>query len=80
MNAEPLVLVVDDEPAIVKVLRLELVAEGFRVVTATTATEAIEAAAEERPDLALLDVLMSEMSGYDLMKVLHDRWHVPVVS
>lgn len=60
------VLVVDDEPSIVKLVQVKLVKEGFEVVTAFNGQEALEKARNERPDLILLDVMMPKMSGHDV--------------
>lgn len=77
--AEPLVLAVDDEPAILRLLRLELSALGFRVITASTAEEAVQAVEEHRPDIALLDVVMPETNGLELLRTLRERWPIPVI-
>jgi len=79
MAVEPLVLVVDDEPAIVRLLRIELSLQGFRVVTASNGDEALAQAEQTRPDIALLDVLMPQMTGIELMKELRERWNTPVI-
>jgi len=77
--AEPLVLAVDDEPAILRLLKLELSALGFRVITASTAEEAVQAVEEHRPDIALLDVVMPETNGLELLRTLRERWPIPVI-
>lgn len=79
MANEPLVLVVDDEMGILRLLKLELTAQGFRVLTASTPDEALNLAEANRPDIVLLDVLMPEMTGYELLAALRERWPVPVI-
>jgi two-component system KDP operon response regulator KdpE len=79
MNVEPLVLAVDDEAGILRVIKLELGAHGFRVITASNGEEALRLAAEQRPDIALLDIVMPEMSGLEVMRRLRERSNVPVI-
>lgn len=77
--AEPLVLAVDDEAAILRLLKLELTALGFRVITAANGEEAVQAVEEHRPDIALLDVVMPGMNGLELLRTLRERWPIPVI-
>jgi len=79
MSVQPLVLAVDDEPGVLRLIKLELTSQGFRVITADNATEAIKLEEEHRPDIALLDVLMPDMSGFELMRRLRDRTNIPVI-
>ena len=60
------VLVVDDTPLNVKLLSDLLTVNGYRVLTASSGPEALEKIQAERPDLVLLDVMMPEMSGYEV--------------
>ncbi|HBL59473.1 MAG TPA: hypothetical protein DDZ80_13435 [Cyanobacteria bacterium UBA8803] len=64
------VLVVDNEALIRKLLRQELEARGYRVREAKDGLEAIAQVKQERPDLITLDVMMPEMSGFDVAAVL----------
>lgn len=59
------ILVVDDEPDIVDLLKYNLETEGFEVSTASNGVEAIEVAKNKVPDLILLDVMMPEMDGIE---------------
>lgn len=59
-------LVVDDEPGNVELLKSLLTREGYRVVTASNGEEALAMVASEHPDLVLMDVLMPKLSGYDV--------------
>ena len=60
------ILVVDDTPALLDVVRTALQAEGDRVVTCLESREAVRLAFEERPDVVMLDVVMPEVSGWDV--------------
>lgn len=67
------VLVVDDDPAILEVVEMRLEAMGFEVMATTEAPRAIEAAAADRFDLALVDLRMQPMDGIRLMEAIHAR-------
>lgn len=79
MGAQPLVLAVDDEAAILRLLKLELSPQGFRVVTALDGNAALRAAEEQRPDLVLLDIMMPDMTGLEVLRRLRERSAVPVI-
>ena len=65
MNLFPKVLVVDDEPDIVEILRYNLQKQKFSVLTASNGNEALEIALVEIPDLIILDVRMPGMTGIE---------------
>ena len=79
MTNEPLLLVVDDEAGILRLMKLELSGQGFRVITATNGEEAITTAEEQRPDAILLDVMMPGLSGLEVMRRLRERSNVPIL-
>ena len=62
------VLVIDDEPRIVEFLLENLRADDFTVLTAATGGEALSILAQSRPDVILLDVVLPDMSGYELCR------------
>ncbi|MEO5826565.1 MAG: response regulator [Gemmatimonadales bacterium] len=64
------ILVVDDEPDITALVAYHLAKAGYRVSTASSGAEAVRAAREERPDLVVLDLMLPEMSGYDVLAEL----------
>jgi DNA-binding response OmpR family regulator len=66
----PLVLVADDEPDILDLVRMVLEEEGYEVATADNGASALRLANERRPDLCVLDVMMPEVDGYDVARVL----------
>ena len=64
------VLVVDDEPDIVALVAYHLAKAGYRVSTAASGPEALEAAREERPALIVLDLMLPGISGFDVLEQL----------
>ena len=61
------VLVIDDEPQILRALRINLSVRGYEVITAATGAEALHAAAEHRPDVVVLDLGLPDMSGIEVL-------------
>ena len=75
------ILVVDDEQDICEILQYNLETEGFEVMTANSAEEALELPLQEF-SLILLDVMMGEMSGFQMARKLknnHDTAHIPII-
>ncbi|MFA5098905.1 MAG: response regulator [Candidatus Paceibacterota bacterium] len=66
MKNPPLILMVDDEPEIIKIYTTKLNSAGFKIISATNGVEGLEVAKKEIPDLILLDVKMPIMNGVDL--------------
>src|SRR5687768_12346400 len=62
------ILVVDDEPDIIALVAYHLARSGYRVSTASTGTEALEAAHEEQPALVVLDLMLPELSGFEVLE------------
>ncbi|NIN65520.1 MAG: response regulator [Anaerolineae bacterium] len=73
------VLVVDDDPGIVKVVRAYLERDGFQVVVAYDGKKAMQIARHEKPDLVVLDLMLPEMDGWDVCRALHKESDVPIV-
>ena len=76
------VLVADDDPDILELLRFNLVHEGFDVLRASNGVEAWSLARDAQPDLVVLDVMMPERDGLDVLASMkaHPRTkHIPVV-
>ncbi len=67
------ILVVDDEPDILSILVYQLSREGYSVSTAVTGRSAIQTAHEEVPDLVVLDLMLPELDGYDVLSRLRDH-------
>jgi two-component system KDP operon response regulator KdpE len=73
------VLVVDDDHGVLRLVELELSEQGFDVRTALTAKDALTAAYEQRPDLVILDVMLPDRSGLEVMRELRERVPVPII-
>jgi two-component system, OmpR family, KDP operon response regulator KdpE len=79
LGGKPLVLVVDDEPGILRLIDLVLSNDGFRVISAENGLEALSLADQRRPDLVILDIKMPEMSGMEVMRRIRERIRMPVI-
>src|SRR4051794_18648418 len=79
MSDGPRVLVVDDEPQIVRGLRVVLKNAGFQVDSAGTKEEALDALSHRPPDAMLLDLVLPDGSGVDVCKQVREWSHVPIV-
>jgi DNA-binding response OmpR family regulator len=73
------VLIIDDEPEILEMLEILLVAEGFEVVTAQDALSGLRAAYQAHPDAILLDVMMPTMDGFEACRRLREMTEVPIL-
>lgn len=73
------VLIVDDEPQILRFLRTTLTANGFDVVEAPTAVEALKRAASDAPDVIVLDLGLPDQDGKDVIKKLREWTETPIV-
>jgi len=69
-GAKPKVLVVDDDARILRTMEALLVSVGYQVFTTSRGTEALEVARRDLPDVILLDVMMPDISGYDVARQL----------
>ena len=79
MNTQPLVLVADDEPRITRLVAMSLADDGFNVVSALGGEEALRKAEESKPDIVLLDIVMPDIDGFEVMRRLRETRPVPVI-
>jgi two-component system response regulator RegX3 len=79
VTAQPVVLVVEDEPSFVEALTIGLTREGFRVVSVGDGFDAVRRFDDVQPDLVLLDVMLPRMSGIDVCRQLRKKSHVPII-
>jgi two-component system, OmpR family, KDP operon response regulator KdpE len=73
------VLIVDDEPQLLRALRINLTARQYDVVTAADGTAALRAATEKHPDLVVLDLGLPDIDGVEVIRGLRDWTPVPIV-
>ncbi len=66
-----LILVADDEPDIVTIVEMILKSQGYDVLKAANGLEALELAEMHNPDLILLDIMMPDMDGWEVLRLLH---------
>jgi len=73
------ILIVDDEDRMRRFIRLNLEYDGFEVVEAANGREALDKVRETLPDLVLLDVMMPDRDGFDVLRTLREISDVPVI-
>ena len=75
----PLILVVDDEPKVARLARDYLEKNGFRVVTAADGQSALTIARREKPDLIILDLMLPNIDGREVCRILRRESDVPII-
>jgi len=73
------ILVVDDEERIVHFIRLNLEQDGFQVVDAFTGKQAMDKLRQALPDLILLDVMLPDLDGFEVLRLIRENHDVPVI-
>ncbi len=73
------ILVVDDEPRIVRLLRAYLEKAGFQVVVAYDGREAMAAFRHEKPNLVILDLMLPELDGFEICKIVRKESDAPII-
>ena len=73
------ILVVDDEERMVRFIRLNLEYDGFKVFEAFNGTQAINKVRSNMPDLVLLDVMMPDIDGFEVLRLIRETSTVPVI-
>jgi two-component system alkaline phosphatase synthesis response regulator PhoP len=82
MEKKMKILIVDDEPDILKMTEFRIRKAGFDTITAVNGEEGLEKAEKERPDLILLDYRLPKMNGLDVFKILQssdELREIPVI-
>src|SRR5687767_4560544 len=79
MTKRPVILVVDDEPQILRTMRASLPASGYEVKVASNGEEALDEIHKEMPDLIILDLVMPDMSGIEVCRKVRDFSAVPII-
>lgn len=73
------ILVVDDDPALVRMVKRALTEAGSHVITAGNGQEALRLFYDQRPDLVILDVVMSKMDGWETCRSIRQLSSVPII-
>ncbi len=79
MDKDPLILLIDDEPQILRALKTILAANHFRVVSATRAEQGIALAVAQPPDLIILDLTLPDMDGIRVCEQIREWSRVPII-
>ena len=79
MYRNRVILVVDDEERMARFIRLNLEHDGFQVVEANRGTKAIQLLRDEMPDLVILDVMMPDIDGFQVLEMIREISVVPVI-
>jgi DNA-binding response OmpR family regulator len=74
-----IILVVDDEERMARFVHLNLEHDGFRVIEAYRGLQAIQALRDSLPDLILLDVMLPDMDGFEVLKMIREVSSIPVI-
>jgi DNA-binding response OmpR family regulator len=78
-SEDPVILVLDDTDAIIRLLTLELSSHGLNVVGAPVGEEAFRAIEEHHPALILVEVLLPGVSGFEVMREIKERYDLPIL-
>ncbi|MBK9050611.1 MAG: response regulator transcription factor [Chloroflexi bacterium] len=78
-TAPRLILVVDDEPRMIRFIRMNLELEGYQVIEARNGLQALEQVRQHLPDLIIMDVMMPEMDGFESLRLLREISTVPII-
>jgi two-component system KDP operon response regulator KdpE len=79
MNPATKILIVDDEPAIRRFLKASLETQGFQIVAAENASQAISAAAQVKPDLMILDLGLPDLDGLEVIRQVRASGALPII-
>ena len=73
------ILIADDDPAILKFIRVNLEARGYEVLLAADGEQAINIIKKEVPDLILLDIMMPKMDGFEVCRRIREWSQIPII-
>lgn len=79
MNKDPLILLIDDEPQILRALKTILSVNHFRIATATTGEQGIALAVAQPPDMIILDLTLPDMDGIQVCEQIREWSRVPII-
>ncbi|MCL0053289.1 response regulator transcription factor [Dehalococcoidales bacterium] len=73
------VLIIEDDRTLLDVLRYNLSKEGYHVVTAIDGVQGLEVARSDHPDLIILDIMLPEISGFEVCRILRKEFTIPIL-
>jgi DNA-binding response OmpR family regulator len=73
------ILIVEDDPNILEVLKYNLGKEGYATLTAIDGVQALESARTSKPDLIVLDIMLPKMSGFEVCRILRKEMVIPII-
>jgi len=76
---ERTILIVEDDKALIDVLKYNLTKEGYIIITALDGSQALEVARRSQPDVILLDVMLPKMDGFEVCRILRKEMTVPIL-
>ncbi len=79
MNKEPLILLIDDEPQILRALKTILSSGHFQVISAVTGEQGIALAAAQQPDVIILDLSLPDMDGIEVCEQIREWSRIPII-
>jgi DNA-binding response OmpR family regulator len=79
MAKKAIILVVDDEPHVLRLVKANLESSGYKVLTAADGEQAIEAVEREAPDLVILDLMLPKLDGYAVCRRVREFSTVPII-
>ncbi len=79
MERRPIILAVDDEDNILKLLETNLVIDGYEVITTNDGSLAVDCFDKYKPDLMILDLVMPGISGFEVLKKVREMSNIPVI-
>ncbi len=79
MQTKPKILVVDDEDRNLRLVEAMLAPEGYEVVLAHSGQEGLEKTRDTCPDVVLLDIMMPELNGFEVLRILRQQSNIPVI-
>jgi two-component system OmpR family response regulator len=77
--ADSKILVVEDDPNLLATLKYNLVKDGHNVITATDGNQALELARKEKPELIILDLMLPQLNGFEVCRILRKEMTVPIM-
>ena len=79
INKDKTVLIVDDEQAIIDVLKFNLVKEGYKILEAKDGQTGLDMALSEKPDLIMLDIMLPKIDGLTVCKRVKNSYNIPII-